>query len=91
MLSPATSATAAGTRKAKVSPLPFTPDNWALPMWAEGRTTMTESKLTMRMDGFNGSRIASRDKRSFGLYTVAVQPDASSGAVTQVSRAHDSM
>jgi hypothetical protein len=75
---------AAGTRKAKISPLPFTADNWVLPMWAEERTTMTESKLSMRMDGFNGSRVASRDKRAYGLYSIAVQPDASSGAVTQV-------
>jgi hypothetical protein len=77
-----------GSKKARLAPMPFDSTLWNVPTWAGKRTYFVpeQSKLALRLDAFNGSRASSKEWTKYGLYTVAVQPDVSVGAVTQVGR-----
>ena len=74
----------------RVSSLPFDDKSWDVPAWAAKRTYLVpeQSKLALRMDAFNGSRATSKDTKAYGLFSVAVQPDGTPGAVTQVRASH---
>jgi hypothetical protein len=68
--------------------MPFDSSLWNVPTWASKRAYFVpeQAKLSLRLDAFNGSRVSSKERSKYGLYTVAAQPDASVGAVTQVRR-----